>query len=356
MIRETTARRLARPVPASVLVSGAGGAAGIGAIKALRMAGYRGQIVATDADPLAAGLELADLGAVLPRAADAEFLPRAVELIRREHVEVILPTSAFDTPVYAAHRHELQAAGAVLVGCDAEVIDTCLDAWRLHERLAPRFPLPRATRGRAPEVGFPCVVKPVCRRGRRGATVCLDVEALEHRLREGDEVVIQEYLPGAEYAVDVLADLDGHPLVAVPRLRLAVNDGISMRGQVVHDDEVEMLCLKLAGALGVKGPVCVQLKRDRAGALRVLEVQPRLGGAAFFSALAGLNLAALCLDIAVGRALPALRFSEIAVVRYFEEIVVIGEDRRRRRRPTPVRRDGVGPRPAGAFGPRCETA
>ena len=53
---------------------------------------------------------------------------------------------------------------------------------------------------------------------------------------------------------------------------------------------------------------------------------------------AGVNLAACCLDLAVGRALPALRFSEIAVARYFEEVVLIGQDRRRRRPGRAVRR------------------
>jgi carbamoyl-phosphate synthase large subunit len=292
-------------VPARVLVPGAGGAAAIGAIKALRMAGYRGQIVATDVDALSPGLELADVGAVLPRATAPDFLPRAMELMRRERVEAVLPTSGAELPVLAAHAETLRAAGVTVVGCDADVIETCVDSARFAARVGADFPLAREQ-------------QPWPREGLMGAAS-----------------------GGATYAVDVLCDLAARPLVAVPRLRLAVNDGVSVRGQVLHDEGIETLALRLALALGVKGPACVQLHRGSDDVVRVVEVQPWLGAAAFFSALAGVNLAACCLDLAAGRPLPALRFVEIAVARYFEEIVLIGQDRRRRR-------PGAGTRPGEA--------
>ena len=208
-------RRPSLPVPACVLVPGAGGAAAIGAIKALRIAGYRGQIVATDVDPLSPGLELADVGAVLPLATAPDFFARAMELIARERVEAILPTSSADTPVYAAHAEALRDAGVIAVGCDADVIATCVDAERFAARVGARFPLapPRAEAPREGLLGRP-------------------------------------FTDGPTYAVDVLCDLAGHPLVAVPRLRLAVNDGISVRGQVLHDEGIETLSLRLAAALG----------------------------------------------------------------------------------------------------------
>ena len=51
----------------NVLIPGAGGAAGIGAIKSLKLAHYSGKVIATDLNPLSAGLYLADRGYVVPR-------------------------------------------------------------------------------------------------------------------------------------------------------------------------------------------------------------------------------------------------------------------------------------------------
>jgi carbamoyl-phosphate synthase large subunit len=315
-----------------VLIPGAGGAAGIGAIKALHLAGYRGRIVATDSDPLSPGLEMADVGAVVPPAAAPDFFLRAREIIRDEGVEVILPTSGFDTPVYAAHDGELHAAGVTVVGCGLYAMETCLDKWLFYQRVRDEFPVPRTQLQPSDDLTFPCFVKPIRGKGSQGAALCRDRQALDVRLREGDEVLIQEYLPGDEYSVDVFADLDGRPVVAVPRLHLGRVERVSVRGQVLHHEGIESLCMRLARALRVKGPVSVQLRCDARGEPRLLEVNPRMGGGAFFTALAGINMAALCLDLAARRPLPRLTFSEITVVRYFEEIVLIGEDRRRSRR------------------------
>lgn len=328
---KTRVREL-RSRPGCVLIPGAGGAAGIGAIKALRLAGYKGRIVATDSDPLSPGLELADVGAVVPPAASPDFFAQAREVIRTEGVEIILPTSGFDTPVYAAHEGDLHAAGVSVIGCGLYAMETCLDKWRFYQRVRDEFPVPRTHRCPPDDLEFPCFVKPIRGKGSRGTTVCRDRQALEVRLREGDEVLVQEYLRGDEYSVDVLADLDGRPVVAVPRLHLARVERVSVRGQVLHHEGIESLCMRLAAALRVKGPVSMQLRCDAGGQPRFLEVNPRMGGGAFFSALAGINMAALCLDLAARRPLPRLGFSEITVVRYFEELVLIGEDRRRSRR------------------------
>lgn len=323
--------------PRCVLIPGAGGAAGIGAIKALRLAGYRGRIVATDSDPLAPGLELADFGTVVPPAASPSFFTRAAEIITAEGVEVILPTSGFDTPVYAAHEGELHSAGVTVIGCGLYAMQACTDKWRFYELVRGEFPVPRTYMTPPDDIEFPCFVKPIRGKGSRGATVCRNRDALNHRLREAnDGLIIQEYLPGSEYSVDVFVDLDSRPIVAVPRLHLMAEERVSVRGQVIHDEGIESLCMRLAASLRLKGPVSMQLKCDAAGAPRLLEVNPRMGGGTFFAALAGVNMAALCLDAAVRRPLPSLEFSEITVVRYFEELVLIGEDRRRNRRPRRV--------------------
>src|SRR3989304_7714338 len=113
-------------------------------------------------------------------------------------------------------------------------------------------------------------------------------------------MVVQEYLPGEEYPLDLLSDLSGMPLLAVPRIRLETKDGISTKGKVLHDDEMERLCLEMARYLNLKGPTCMQLKRDRAGSLKFLEVNPRIGGGGDFSTSAGGNIPKLLLALILG--------------------------------------------------------
>src|SRR5207248_4761629 len=79
-----------RPAPATVLVTGAGGPAGVSVIRALVAGGHRA--VAADSDALAVGLRLGAERGVLPRADDDAFVERLCELARRAGATALVPT------------------------------------------------------------------------------------------------------------------------------------------------------------------------------------------------------------------------------------------------------------------------
>jgi carbamoyl-phosphate synthase large subunit len=135
-------------------------------------------------------------------------------------------------------------------------------------------------------------------------------------------LIFQEYLPGTEYTIDVLSDLDCEPIIAVPRIRLETKAGISTMGKIVKDENISDTCKSIAKYLKIRGPCCIQMKESKEGILKIVEVNPRLGGGTFFTTLAGANFPAMILDMVNGKKLKIPKISEITIVRYFEEIVV----------------------------------
>ena len=306
----------------TVLVSGAGGAAAISTIKALRSGGFDGRIVATDAEPLSAGLYLADSFRVVPKAKDPAFFPAVRTLIEDERIGMIFPTSGFDIYEFARHKRELEAMGVVIAMSDSDAMSTCENKWEFYLKTQGVFPLPETGRDPATWTRFPCFVKPIFGKGSRGTHRCATrEELLFHTLHERD-LLIQEYLPGEEYTVDVLSDLAGAPILAVPRARLETKDGISSKGRVFHDEEMERLCLDLARHLGLKGPTCMQLKRDERGQPKFMEVNPRIGGGSIFTTLAGVNIPMLLLQLIGGMEIAPQKPREIVVLRYYDELVL----------------------------------
>lgn len=314
-----------RTLTPTVLLPGGGGIAAICALKSLRMAGFQGKIVSTDADPLSPGFYLADAYATLPPISDPAFFDRALAVIEREEVTLILPTSGFDILVYSQRKAELEQRGVTVAMSDYPVMENCVDKWRFYQLTHERFPLPRTTLDPQQGVTFPCFVKPIRGKGSRGTALCRSAGELAYQLATQKDLLIQEYLPGEEYSIDVLSDLRGAPLVAVPRVRLATKEGISVKGKVVHDPEIEQLCLELAGFLGLKGPSCLQMKRDAHGDAKFLEVNPRMGGGTIFTTLAGVNFAMLMVALAAGEKVQIPPFRELTVLRYYEEIVLDGK-------------------------------
>ncbi|MFP3416344.1 ATP-grasp domain-containing protein, partial [Bacillus sp. SIMBA_074] len=78
-------------------------------------------------------------------------------------------------------------------------------------------------------------------------------------------LIVQDFLPGEEYSVDVIADAAGSVVAAVPRTRARVDSGVAIAGRTVHDDELESAAASIARAIGLVGVANVQLRRDRAG-------------------------------------------------------------------------------------------
>lgn len=306
----------------TVLLPGGGGDAAIGAMRSLRRAGFKGRIVSTDANPLSTGLYLADAYHVLPPISDDSFFERALEVIEKEKIDVIYPTSGFDTLIYSQKKKELQDRGVTVAISDWSTIETCIDKWMFYEKTRERFPLPNTTMDPAAQTRFPCFVKPVRGKGARGIARCNDADELAYQVSQRDDLIISDYLPGEEYSIDCLSDLNGKALAAVPRERIAVKEGICVKGRTVRDPEMIQACLDLAEFLGLQGPSCIQMKRDADGKMQFVEVNPRMGGATIFATLAGVNIAWLLLELAQGREVEIEPFREITILRHYDEVVV----------------------------------
>jgi carbamoyl-phosphate synthase large subunit len=259
---------------------------------------------------------------VVPKASDPAFYAVVTQLIEKEHVDIIFPTSGFDIYEYGRHKTELERSGVVVAMSDVDAMTTCADKWQFYLKTRGVFPLPETSRELTHWQVFPCFVKPVLGKGSRDSYRCTHREELRFHASQVQGLIVQEYLPGEEYTVDVLSDLEGTPLLAVPRIRLETKEGISTKGKVIKDGEIEGLCLEMARHLGLKGPTCMQLKRDGAGALKFLEVNPRIGGGMMFTTLAGVNIPQLLLDLIAGADITVPHWKEVTVLRYYEEIVL----------------------------------
>lgn len=312
-------------ITSTILVPGSAGPAGINTIKSLRMAGFNGKIVATDSSSLSAGFFMADVNEVIPEADDYKFVEKLFNIVRSHKVAVIMPSSGFDIYPYSENQKELAEMGAIAIVSDREKLEICRDKMLTFQILSQKFTLPFTTADSNKIGSFPVLAKPRFGKGSKGIVKIDDESDLRYILSKRDDLVFQEYLPGTEYTIDVLSDLEGKPLMAVPRIRMQTKAGISTKGRILRDFTLEAECMQIAKHIGIKGPCCMQMKESNDGELKLIEVNPRMGGGTIFTTLAGANFPALLLDLIEGREISIPSISEITVVRYFEEFVLTHE-------------------------------
>ena len=118
-----------------------------------------------------------------------------------------------------------------------------------------------------------------------------------------EPVMVQKLMDGPEFSIDILCDLDGRCLNAIPRTMLESRGGESIKGTVIDDREMVELGRDVVEALGVRGPATVQVFRDPEVGLGITDVNTRFGGAfpaPMYAALPGRTYPELIVRMARG--------------------------------------------------------
>jgi carbamoyl-phosphate synthase large subunit len=308
-----------------VLVTGAGGPAGVAVIRSL-LARDDVDVLAADMDGWASGLYLvpAENRRIVPAGRSHTFVDELIAMCAADSVDVLFSTVDVELPGLAQRRDELLAVGAALAAPSFETLTVCLDKFQLAERCAPSTAVPETrlidAEGVARDWDFPVIIKPRSGAGSRGVKLIPDRAALEE-LGFDESIIIQENLPGEEFSVDVIADLDGNVLAAVPRSRERVDSGVSIAGRTVRRPELIRTATEVARAIGLSGVANVQLRYSTEGIPALLEVNPRFPGAMPLTIAAGVDMPSLLLDLVLGRPVPSsVDFVELANVRYLEDV------------------------------------
>lgn len=305
-----------------VLVTGAGGPAGVAVIRSLLRRDDL-EVFAADMDGWASGLYLVDAEhrRIVPPGKDAGFVDAVAALVTADALDLVVSTVDVELVPLSARRDEL---GAVLVAPSEAALRTCLDKWTLVQACAPTARVPHTAvldaAGVAHDWAFPVIVKPRSGAGSRGVHLVADRAALEAETLD-DAWIIQENLPGEEFSVDVLMGEGGSAIAAVPRLRARVDSGVAVAGRTVHRDELERTAEACAAAAGIVGVCNVQLRYDTEGRPALLEINPRFPGAMPLTIAAGVDMPSLAVDLALDRPVPQrVPFREIANVRFLEDV------------------------------------
>jgi carbamoyl-phosphate synthase large subunit len=315
-----------------VLVPGAAAPAGINTIKSLKMSNFAGKIVATDSTSLSAGFFMADVNEILPEADAQYYVKRLFEIVEKHHVQVLMPSSGYDIYPYSDNREALAKIGATAVVSDRDTLEICRDKLLTYKKMSGKYNLPFTTADPDKVKSFPVIAKPRFGKGSRNVIKVNNEADLRYIASNFGNTIFQEFLPGVEFTIDVLSDMNKKPIISVPRIRLQTKAGISTKGRIIRDADLETTCMNMAREIGIRGPSCIQMKESSEEQLKLIEINSRLGGGTIFSTLAGANIPSMILEMLSGTYIDPPRVSEITVVRYYEEIVIEngewGRDRR----------------------------
>lgn len=278
--------------PLRILVTAAGGPAGINTLRLLSEYPHL-ELYGADIDPHSTGQTFAKEFAVMAPFRDSvQYEADLKRLIKKWEIDVLIPTLA----------DELHAIQSILVGIDVHMVISsedvtalCADKARFYTWASENFPdymvkwqtLDKPL-GWVSETYF---IKPTHGRGSAGCVLMTRDELAEFQksAEKKSKWIAMEVMPGMEWTVDVYVRRDGVPLYIVPRERIEIVAGISRKGRSVKHSEIIRRTKDILAALPFRGPVCIQWKADERGDPKLLEVNARMSGGIMITVLSGAN-------------------------------------------------------------------
>lgn len=308
-----------------ILVTGAGGASGLATIRILKETTQH-VVFGADCSENAAGLYLADEAFIIPRANDSRFIEFVSKIVTENDIDLILPNVDDELEAFALHTSTLPQA---LVS-SIQTIKICSDKLQTLTSLQGVCGIPKIYHNEEPPINeYPVLVKPRCSRGSRNIYVANNSEQLCAILSYVDTLgidkqkrLVLEYLPGDEYTVDCMFDVDGTFVTAVPRKRIATHGSVCSVGAAEKNKTLISLVKKISSKLDFKGPINIQFRKDKSGHFKLLEINPRIAGATSISLKCGVNIPRLSLNVLNREPfLPHdLKFEEKKIFRYLAEV------------------------------------
>ena len=255
-------------------------------------------VVAADASPLAPAQYAADVRVAPPRFDHPGYVPFLERLVADHDVKAVVPLTDLDIEVLAR-------SGLPAFVPNPDVARATYDKYEAHELLLRHgLPSPPTVLPGGDPGGYPVVIKPRRGSGARSIHVAADREQMEFFVSYADEpVMVQRWLEGPHFSIDLLCDLEGRCLNAIPRTMIESRGGESIKGTVVADAELVELGRRVGEALPVRGPCTVQVFRDPELGLGIYDVNTRFGGAfpaPMYAALPGRTYPELVVRMAAG--------------------------------------------------------
>ena len=282
----------------------------------------KGKVYATDMQLTAPALVDADVALQVPAIYSADYIPSLLEIVKEHKIDAVISLNDLELPILSASKEAIEALGAKVIVSNEEAINIAFDKWvtvQFLEKNGLKTPKTYIDFFKAKEaikkgeLKFPLVVKPRWGSASIGIDFPEDLEELELAyqlqtirlkrtiLAEASKedidhaILIQEKIPGAEYGMDVLNDLNGNYIGTFVRQKLQMRSGETDKAISVIDERFASIGQVIGENLKHIGNLDCDVFEYN-GDLYVLELNPRFGGGYPFSHEAGNNTAAIYIE------------------------------------------------------------
>lgn len=259
--------------------------------KAAKRLNINGNVVAGDCSETAPAIYFADKKVILPRINEDNYISEIINVSKRENVKLVVPTIDTDLLLLSEEKERIESeSAAVVLISNTKTVSICRDKINTQKFLEKNgFKVPKMYSEDeldSKSLQFPLFIKPKSGSSSINAFKVNNIKELNVYRSLIKEPIVQDFVEGKEFTVDVFLDFDGNLITVVPRLRIATRCGEISKGKIIKDNEIIEDIKKLVKVLKPIGQITVQLIKTKRG-IEYIEINPRFGGGAPMSIQSG---------------------------------------------------------------------
>lgn len=288
------------------------------------------RVVGTDASILNPAKNFVDIFYQVPKYMQENYVDELLKICLKENVKMIIPLFEKEFLTLLKSKDKFESNGIKLLLSDKKVIEICNEKFLTYEffkRYKIKTPKSYIIEEFSDFCGFPLIIKPKDGMGSDGVYKVNNEKELLFFYKYVNNPIIQEFISGVEYTIDVLCDFNGEIISVVPRERMEVRAGEVSKSRTVKNKDIIEKTTELIEKLNkegtVKGPMTIQCIVNETG-IYFIEINPRFGGGVPLSFEAGVEYGKYLSQMLEGKKIKNIvgEFREITMLRYDEAVFI----------------------------------
>lgn len=257
------------------------------------------------------------------------YIQNLLDICNTDKIDLLIPTIDTDLLVLSENKEKFDAIGTQVMISAPDKIRICRDknyTSQFFVYCGLHAPMP-VNDWKKYNGAYPAFIKPKDGSSSVNAFKVENREELAVYAAQIIDYIVQPFVSGQEYTIDIFCDWEGKPMSIVPRERLQVRAGEVNKTRIFMDQTMIEESKTLCEAFKPCGPMTVQLIRDDEGIDWYIEINPRYGGGAPLSMKAGAKSAEIVLKLLDGETIDGHKVADGAIYSRFDQSVCLTEEK-----------------------------
>jgi len=207
-----------------------------------------GNIIGADAGELVSAAYFVDKFYKIPKCTDINYINSLLDICQKEKIDLLIPLYEKEFSKLCNNREKFEKMGTALLLSHKNLINICNNKWNTYKFFMQndintpisytKDTIENILKNNPGKLEFPLILKPLDGMGSVGVFKVNNKTQLEFFKDYIKEPIIQEFVKGTEYTIDVLCDLKGKIISIVPRERIEVRSGEVSKSRTVNNKNI----------------------------------------------------------------------------------------------------------------------